>query len=98
MYIYVCVYIHMYIYTYIHMYIYTYIHTHMYLNSQPYSKQVLRREYPDDLGWADVERCIMYDDDGNALGVHDKTRLIKVPAYEYWEVRICICKSMYRYT
>mmetsp|Transcript_69002 Transcript_69002/g.111960 ORF Transcript_69002/g.111960 Transcript_69002/m.111960 type:complete len:308 (+) Transcript_69002:286-1209(+) len=47
--------------------------------------EVLRREYPEDLGWADVERCIMYDDDGNALGGHDKTRLIKVPAYEYWE-------------
>ena len=46
----------------------------------------LKRLYPHELAWARPERAIMFDDDGAALGGHDKSRLIKVPAYEYWEV------------
>lgn len=46
--------------------------------------QVLQREYPE-LDWVRPDRCLMFDDDSGALGGHDKGRLVKVPAYEYWE-------------
>lgn len=46
--------------------------------------QVLKEKYRE-LAWVSPDRCIMFDDDPNALGGADKTRLIRVPAYEYWE-------------
>ena len=39
----------------------------------------------DGLAWAEVENTIMFDDDGNALGKTENSRLVKVASYDYWE-------------
>jgi len=39
----------------------------------------------DGLDWVEVDKTIMFDDDGNALPKHENDRLVKVASYDHWE-------------
>jgi hypothetical protein len=35
--------------------------------------------------WVSVDRAVMFDDDGGVLAGGEQVRLVRVPAYDYWE-------------
>eukprot|EP00960_Hanusia_phi_P028986 747702-Hanusia_phi.AAC.4 len=39
----------------------------------------------DGLHWAEVDKTIFFDDDGNAVNKSEQSRLVKVASYDYWE-------------
>jgi len=51
--------------------------------SLQYITQELAKE--EGLEWVNVERTIMFDDDGSVLGGGDQIRLVRVATYDYWE-------------
>mmetsp|Transcript_41290 Transcript_41290/g.64521 ORF Transcript_41290/g.64521 Transcript_41290/m.64521 type:complete len:417 (-) Transcript_41290:139-1389(-) len=39
----------------------------------------------DGYGWVELEKTVMFDDDGNAVNKAEQSRLVKVASYDYWE-------------